>query len=64
VATKKHNISANLGFGAIILDNIHVGVNWNVPVTSGGEFIYQGTQSVAENWRNNTWQVRLAYYFK
>lgn len=64
IATTKHNISANLGFGAIILENIHVGVTWNIPVTNGGELIYNSANygQIKENWRNNTWQVRVAYF--
>lgn len=72
-ATKQHNISANLGAGVILMKHLQVGFTYNIPITANGEMLYnkptvdnfgQTTyEEYKENWRNNTWQIRAAYFF-
>lgn len=73
-AVKQHNISANLGAGVLLLKHIQVGFTYNIPITKGGEMIYSNPvedvdgvvrsyEEIRENWKNNTWQIRAAYFF-
>ena len=73
VATKKHNISANLGAGVILMKHLQVGFTYNIPLTKNGEMLYREPsvdnfdqttyKEYSENWKNNTWQIRAAYFF-
>lgn len=74
-AVKQHNISANLGAGVLLMKHIQVGITYNIPITKGGEMIYSNPvkdpitgvatsyEEIKENWKNNTWQIRAAYFF-
>ena len=62
---KQNTISANLGAGIMLLSHLQVGFTYNFPLTDNGEmtFKYDNVNSVKENFKNNTWQIRLNYYF-
>ena len=71
-AVERHNISINAGAGLLLFDKLQVGFTYNIPVTKNGETIYSfyksdgitgNYESVKSNWKNNTWQVRLAFFF-
>lgn len=66
----KQNLSANLGAGVMLMKHIQVGFTYNIPITKNGEALYPNVPtSVSEfnemksNWRNNSWQIRAAYFF-
>lgn len=74
-AVKRHNISANLGAGVLLMKHIQVGFTYNIPITKNGEMMYHAPEidnlgsytgsynEIKENWKNNTWQIRAAYFF-
>ena len=69
-----NNLSINLGAGVLLMKHLQVGFTYNIPITKGGELIYtlpnadptsaiDTYNSVKENWKNNSWQIRAAYFF-
>lgn len=65
----KQNLSVNLGAGVMIMKHIQVGFTYNIPITKNGEALYNVPNNLSDidemksNWRNNSWQIRAAYFF-
>lgn len=65
------SLSWNIGVGAMLFTHLQIGVTYNIPITKSGGImetvINNATQQVMDtitgDTKNNTWQIRAAYYF-
>lgn len=60
--------SWNIGLGAFLLNHFQVGLTYNIPISKSGSILSTITntatgQVFGGETKNNTWQVRAAYYF-
>ena len=67
------SLSWNIGAGVMLLSHLQLGVSYNIPLTKGGSIIETAYTNIAaqaanvvsgsSNLKNNTWQIRAAYFF-
>lgn len=61
---KSSNFSWNIGVGIMALTHLQLGVTYNIPISkSGTGYFPDGSDLTSVSLKNNTWQLRVAYYF-
>ena len=61
---KSSNFSWNIGIGIMALTHLQIGVTYNIPISkSGTGYFPDGTDLKSVRLKNNTWQLRAAYFF-
>ena len=61
---KSSNFSWNVGVGIMALTHLQLGVTYNIPISKSGEAYFPvGSDLKSVRLKNNTWQIRAAYFF-
>ena len=61
---KSSNFSWNVGVGIMALTHLQLGVTYNIPISKSGQYYFpDGTDLKSVRLKNNTWQLRAAYFF-
>lgn len=61
---KSSNFSWNVGVGIMALTHLQLGVTYNIPISKSGQgYFPDGSDLKSVRLKNNTWQLRAAYFF-
>ncbi len=60
---KKKSTSFNVGAGLKLFGHVHVGANYNFAVKDNGIMVKDDNGTYVDGFKQNTWQVSLAYMF-
>lgn len=60
---KKKSTSFNVGAGLKLFGHVHVGANYNFAVKDNGIMVKNDNGTYVDGFKQNTWQVSLAYMF-
>ena len=59
---KKSSFSVNVGGGFVLIDNLEIGVTYNIALGKTADIAWGGVKDAYDT-KNNAWQIHAAYYF-
>ena len=59
---KKSSFSVNVGGGFVLIDNLEIGVTYNIALGKTADITWGGVKDAYDT-KNNAWQIHAAYYF-